>query len=312
MVDGAPGPVANSYTFTSITANHTIAVTFAIDILTINASAGAGGSITPLGAVPVDYGSTPTFNIAANSGFYILDVVVNGQSVLANLTFANFRTSTSYTFTGVIVDGQTIVASFAPNPVITTSAGPNGSITPPGPVMVNYGGSQTFTINPASNYNIYDVKVDGNSVGPLSSVPFTNVTGNHTISASFKAQTIKIVPDRTTFKIAYLKTAKFQVKLSDNPYANVTVAVAWQSGTPSNPSNPNIQVQDGASLTFNQDNWNTAQTVTLVSKTETGTTIYDRAFFQLSGDRVTSAQVTALWVENLPSVAPIMELLLNE
>ncbi len=80
----------------------------------------------------------------------------------------------------------------------------------------------------------------------------------------------------------------------------------WQSG------NPNIKTQDGASLTFTQSNWNTAQTVTLVSTAETGTTIYDRAIFQLSGAGVTPCEVTAFWVENLPSVAPIMELLLDD
>jgi hypothetical protein len=230
----------------------------------------------------------------------VADVLVDGVSVGA---------VTSYPFTNVTAN-HTISASFAITlHTITASAGLGGSISPSGAVPVIDGNSQTFAINPATaNYNIKDVQVDGSSVGPLSSVTFTNVTGNHTISASFIAQSIQIVPDRNTLKIPYLKTAKFQVKLSDNPYDTVAVAVAWQSG------NPNIQVQDGASLTFTQDNWNTAQTVTLVSKTETGTTIFDRAIFQLNGDRVTAGpvSVTAFWVENLPSVAPIMELLLND
>ena len=134
-------------------------------------------------------------------------------------------------------------------------------------------------------------------MGKLSSVTFTNVTADHTISASFIAQSIQIVPDRTTLKIPYLKTAKFQVKLSDNPYDTVTVAVAWDSG------NANIQVQDGASLTFTQANWNTAQTVTLVSIEDLRTTFPDRAIFQLSGDKVTAdtVSVTAFWVDHLPT-----------
>jgi hypothetical protein len=103
-----------------------------------------------------------------------------------------------------------------------------------------------------------------------------------------------------------MKTAKFQVRLSDNPYAGVTVSVAWLSG------NPNIKIQDGANLTFTPTNWNVNQTVTLVSTEETSTTIYDRAFFQLSGAGVTPCEVTAFWVEDLPSVSPIIELLLDE
>jgi hypothetical protein len=52
LVDGVSvGPVA-SYTFSNVTANHTIAASFsALGPYTINASANAGGTITPSGAV---------------------------------------------------------------------------------------------------------------------------------------------------------------------------------------------------------------------------------------------------------------------
>ena len=51
LVDGVSvGAVSTSYTFTNVTANHTIAATFAIDTFTITASAGANGSISPSGA----------------------------------------------------------------------------------------------------------------------------------------------------------------------------------------------------------------------------------------------------------------------
>jgi hypothetical protein len=47
------------------------------------------------------------------------------------------------------------------------------------------GGSQTFTITPASGYQIASVSVDGANQGAISSYAFTNVVVSHTITASF-------------------------------------------------------------------------------------------------------------------------------
>ena len=49
LVDGVSVGAVTSYTFTNVTANHTIAASFAIDTFTITASAGANGSISPSG-----------------------------------------------------------------------------------------------------------------------------------------------------------------------------------------------------------------------------------------------------------------------
>lgn len=70
---------------------------------------------------------------------------------------------------------------------INATAGANGTISPQGTVTVTAGAGQTFTITPASGYTVSDVKVDGVSVGAVTSYPFINVTASHTISASFAA-----------------------------------------------------------------------------------------------------------------------------
>jgi len=70
---------------------------------------------------------------------------------------------------------------------IAATAGPNGSISPSGTVVVNSGGSQTFTITPDPGYAVADVQVDSSSVGAVTSYPFNIVTSNHTISAHFVA-----------------------------------------------------------------------------------------------------------------------------
>ena len=73
---------------------------------TITATAGTGGTITPSGAVSVTSGADQAFTIAANSDFFIQDVLIDGASIGA---------TTSYTFPAVSAD-HTISAVFAVSP----------------------------------------------------------------------------------------------------------------------------------------------------------------------------------------------------
>src|SRR5207249_4056901 len=134
--------------------------------LTINASAGAGGSISPSGAVSVNCGANQSFSISADPCYSIADVLVDGSSVGA---------VASYTFTNVMA-GHTIAASFSLNTyTIAASAGAGGSISPSGNVSVNCGSNQSFSIAADPCYSIAEVLVDGSSVGAVSSYTFTNV-----------------------------------------------------------------------------------------------------------------------------------------
>jgi uncharacterized repeat protein (TIGR02543 family) len=180
LVDGSSVGAVTGFTFTNVTANHTIAASFAIDTRTITASAGANGAISPTGSVVVNFGSDQPFTITPNANFHVLDVLVDGGSVGA---------VTAYTFTNVTAN-HTIAASFAIDTrTITASAGANGVISPTGSVVVNFGSNQTFTMTPGTGYHVADVQVDAASVGAVASYTFTNVTANHTIAASFAINT---------------------------------------------------------------------------------------------------------------------------
>jgi hypothetical protein len=172
QVDGVDQGAITSYTFSNVTAAHTISATFAIDTFNITVSAGANGSISPTNAT-VNYGGSQSFTISPNTGYYP-DVLVDGVDQGA---------ITSYTFSNVTA-AHTISATFAPGYTITTSAGANGSISPSGPVGVNPGANQTFTISPNTGYYA-DVVVDGVDQGAITSYTFSNVTATHTISATF-------------------------------------------------------------------------------------------------------------------------------
>jgi hypothetical protein len=78
------------------------------------------------------------------------------------------------------------IVGFAVNVcTITSTAGPNGSISPLGVQTVAVGGSRAFTITPASGYRIAGVMVDGSPVGAPNSYSFSNVAADHTISVTF-------------------------------------------------------------------------------------------------------------------------------
>ena len=105
QVDGISQGAITSYTFTNVTADHTISASFVNITYTITATTGAGGNISPSGAVTVFYGSSQTFTITPNTGYHVADVLVDGSSVGA---------VTTYTFSNV-TSNHTIEANFAVN-----------------------------------------------------------------------------------------------------------------------------------------------------------------------------------------------------
>ena len=184
-VDGvSQGPISG-YTFTNISADHTIQATFAaMGPFAIVTSAGTGGTITPSGTYTASCGTGRTFTIApAGNCYSIQGVVVDGVSrgPITSYTFANIRADHSI---------QATFLALSPDPgpfVILASAGTGGTISPSGANSTNCGSNRSYSIAPASCYRIIDVKVDGVSVGAPTSYTFTNVRAGHTIQASFAA-----------------------------------------------------------------------------------------------------------------------------
>jgi hypothetical protein len=114
LVDGASVGAVTSYTFSNVTAAHTISATFAAGSTTnntITASAETNGTISPSGGVSVSQGANQTFTIKANTGYKVQDVLVDGASVGA---------VNSYTFSNVTA-AHTISATFAANTTPNTT-----------------------------------------------------------------------------------------------------------------------------------------------------------------------------------------------
>jgi len=71
---------------------------------------------------------------------------------------------------------------------VTASSTSGGSISPSGDMVVANNAQPTFNITPASGYEIWDVNVNGTSVGSVASYTFPPVTANQTIVVTFVQQ----------------------------------------------------------------------------------------------------------------------------
>jgi len=144
VVDGVNKGAVETYEFSNVQSNHTIAAYFSVTYYTITASAGPNGSIAPSGSVHVLFGGYPSFTITPDPGYIILGVFVDGtlQGRMA-----------SYTFPAVFSD-HSINATFAPD---------------------------TFAVTIATDLAGLSVIVDGNTVTSPASRSWT-YRSNHTLS----------------------------------------------------------------------------------------------------------------------------------
>ncbi len=150
------------------------AADFTIDLWTITASAGAGGTIVPSGSVGVVEGASQTFTIHPAASYHVLDVLVDGGSVGAD---------TSYTFSSVHAS-HTIAASFSQTLFdLTTNVIGGGHVTR-APDQPSYAGGTlvTLTAVPDSGWAFTGWSGDTTTTGnPLEIL----VSGARVVTAAF-------------------------------------------------------------------------------------------------------------------------------
>ena len=147
-------------------------------IFTIEAKAGGGGTITPSGRVLVWRNSDKTFEITPDPNKEIKEVKVDGEEI---------GPVASYTFENVTANHK-IEATFQDRRyIITATAGPGGTISPEGEVIVKHGDDKEFKFEANTGYEILDVQVDGISMGPIEKYKFKDVASDHTIHVVFRS-----------------------------------------------------------------------------------------------------------------------------
>ena len=145
-----------NYTFT-VNGNRNLVANFAQSTYTIQASAGANGTITPSGTITVTQGANQSFSMIPNTGYEVQNVYIDGNSAGA---------LTSYTFTNVTANHQIYVTfihvdGIEENNDVEIAVYPNPTS---GEFVVKYEGLKHIrVVNPLGQL-AYDANVAGDQV----------------------------------------------------------------------------------------------------------------------------------------------------
>lgn len=189
LVDNSSAGSVSNYTFQNVTADHSISALFSPVPYSITSTAGPGGSVEPRGQVRANYGNDLVFNFIPDKGYKISSIMLDYlpvQEVTENFQLTN------------ITQDHIISVSFSKimTYTLTTGTGKNGTIIPSGSINVQEGSEQSFKILPSSGYRVSNVFIDSIPVGQVSEYTFANISGDHSISATFtKEIRIEIYPN---------------------------------------------------------------------------------------------------------------------
>ena len=191
---------------------------------------------------------------------------------------------------------------------ITASSGSGGTISPTS-TTVSLGQNKTFSITPNSGYKVSAVYVDGASVGAIGSYTFSNVSSNHTISASFAEIAVETYTASTGTKPT--------PSPSDNSSsASHSISVSKTTPAASESPAPTISVApstspDGSPATGNFTGTSThLPQVSVESLTNNGDSVFlgihagDAESIEIGGltfeviDGIAQAEIPYGWVEN--------------
>jgi len=177
QVNGTSIGAVTKHTLHNIRSNMLVYARFQpIIAQTITASSGDNGHIFPEGETKVSDGLAQSFVMIPDDNFQVADVLIDNVSMGA---------MDRYTFPSVQRDYQ-IHVTFKHKPMIISSAGPNGAIDPQGEIFVNKGWYQQFAIQPDENFEIKDVRVNGETIGQVSDHVVLEVNEDLTIEALFQ------------------------------------------------------------------------------------------------------------------------------
>ena len=182
MVDGVSQGAVSSYTFSNVTANHSISASFSQITYTINASASAGGTISPSGSVTVAQGANQVFTITPGSGYTIADVLVDGSSVGAVSSYTFTNVSSSHTISASFVEGYTLM--------VTTTGTGIGEVTP-NPAATVYPSGTKVTLRAEKDVSSTFDGFSGDCTSIRTSCTIT-MNKHAVVTAAFKLKSLKV------------------------------------------------------------------------------------------------------------------------
>lgn len=179
--------------FTSINADHSISVTFAVKHFTITAEVNEEANHGTIDGVSsfsgeFSYGSNQTLNFIPEENYQVSDVVVDGQSVGA---------VASYEFVNITAE-HNVVVSFAPvqYTLTATSNVPACTITP-ATTTVQAGSNVNYTMTVATGYHLLNVIANGEEVSVIGNAfTIANVQEDYEIFANFAPNYVTVTVEQ--------------------------------------------------------------------------------------------------------------------
>ena len=233
FVDSVEYGFHDDYQFSFISGSHLVDILVAPKTFSIVTNGYGDGTVTPgISSFAYDPSMTYTFTATPNTGSHISSLLHNNVSV----NIANPEATYTETLTN-ITENHTYVVYFEPNEyTVTATANAGGVITPMGVHTYTYGSMPVYTITPNAGYHISDVKVNGTSVGAVTTYTFPAITADKTIEAIFAADAYTVTVNTTTNgtitgptgPFAYGATPTYTITPSTGYYiVDVTVDGQW-------------------------------------------------------------------------------------
>ncbi|GAF72968.1 unnamed protein product, partial [marine sediment metagenome] len=210
-----------TYTLTNIQADHTVYATFEQLQYTLTINTVGSGSVTRVpDQATYTYGQTVDLTAAASAGwtFSAWSGDLGGSTNPETITMDGNKSVTA-TFT----EGQY---------TITATSDANGTISPSGAVVVDYGADQLFTATANLGYEVNTWYLDGNDLG-ISDVNYTltNITSDHTVNVTFKLEQLEYTISGTITcagsAVADVNMVGLGVVADANGFYSATVSSGW-------------------------------------------------------------------------------------
>ena len=160
VVDGQSVGAVSSYTFTNVTANHSIQASFAARQYSISASAQGGGTISPVGTNSFSEGTNVSYSMTPAAGYKLTGILVDGNEAFgpelqapaaaAKAGVSAGKSAATYTFSNVD-SNHNIQAVFSPTFQLVADPGPDQSVKTGSTVTLN-GLNSTGSGSPISSY----------------------------------------------------------------------------------------------------------------------------------------------------------------
>lgn len=231
-VDGVSVGAVSSYTFNSVSADHTISASFALAATyAVTASVGTGGTISPAGTSTVNLGATLTYTITPTTGYKVSDVLVDGVSVgpISTYSFSNVTANHSIkaSFVSAATAGTVVFANNCGGTLFKDSTGISYQVDS------KFTGGSAGKTTTAINGTVDDTLYKTWRSGTLSyDIPLTN--GNYSVTLKFAdnvSSTGMRVFDVLMEGTKVVSNLDILAKVGKNTAYDVTVPVTVTDGT---------------------------------------------------------------------------------